>query len=149
MNTDSNASLVSNDDSNPRLGRAHTSPRTNAFNSVLALIDAQLATPGIDDASFGAPTALRTLREKVSALIGTKHGESEPKGKPGRPRTKEDNGLNGAHFVGVSNNGVPSYVHGTDFNPTDYMAVYGPFNTKAGSLYAIEHNTFTSKKQVF
>jgi hypothetical protein len=143
MNTNSNT----NDDSNPRLTRNRTSPRTNAFQEVIALIDTQAQTWDANLAPY-AIEALTNLRTAVQAKVGTQHTDGAPKRaytkKGDKPQTVEGN-----HFVGKTNNGVAVYVKGTEWNPTDYMAVFGPYNTKQGALYAIEHGTFTSKPQVF
>jgi hypothetical protein len=125
--------------------RSRVSPRTNAFNSVLALIDAQMK----DECDLQPATAALTyLRQQVQTLIGTKHQVVKATTTK-KPRTPKAPKIQGTHFVAETMDSKTHYVKGKDVptwienDPT--VVFFGPYNTKAGALFAIESDTYHQK----
>lgn len=131
--------------------RFRTSPRTNAFQEVLALIDSHMK--GWDQ-STPAKQALTNIREAVAAKVGTQHEVEKPA--TGRTRAPKGQGksANGTHYVGMTESGTLTYMSSPDMalnagNYPEFSHIYGPFNTRAGAEYAIAHDTYTSRPQLF
>jgi hypothetical protein len=131
--------------------RFRTSPRTNAFNEVLALIDSQASEWGKNNnsAATAGVAALATLRDKVVGMIGTQHEVEKPA--TTRVRAPKGSKMTGNHYVAVSQ-GKVEYVKGTDtsimIENDPEVVFFGPFQTKAGALYSVEHGTYSQKPQV-
>lgn len=144
-------------DSNPRLPRGtKTSPRTNAFNEIITIIDAKLPLYQ-QSGNFEYVNALRDMRTEVAAKIGTPHIVRTP-------RTKKENKepeVGGTYFVGETEFGVAIAVKkvGNDYFTIDgksdtenkalLRTVFGPFRTFDGSLYSATHGTYKNRPQVF
>jgi hypothetical protein len=119
-------------------GRRHrTSPRVNAFNEVLTIIEAQLVA---HEGEEEAEELLFSLKEQVEALsAGVVAQQAAPVAV-------------GAHFVGVKADG--SRVHFQRTNPpkkgsVPFTSVYGPFRTKDGALYRVTNGVNEGDKKVF
>lgn len=123
-------------DSSPSLPRHRTSPRTNSFGEVIELIDAQIAEmekrQAGEQGDFSTTfTVLRTLREQVEAKIGTQSPKTVP--------TRQ-------HFVGEMGDGTMAYVKGSEDESVVHL--WGPFHTRGGAQYAIDHSTYTNHPKV-
>ena len=128
------------------LKRTRTSPRTNAFNEVISLIDEYIRQEdGALDPPSEARLTLLMVREGVSGLIGTQH---DHKGNNDDTSTTSV-GKKGTHYIVVTGNGTALYLrrkdgeyHTSDGDAAALVVIYGPCKTKAGCEYAIQHNTY-------
>lgn len=137
--------------------RNRTSPRTNAFNEVLNLIDTNIDSLSNNVASLDsipdAEKVLILLREAVAAKVGTQHEVEKPATTRTRP-AKGQGKPSGSHYVAETQSGTLTYINSPDMalNPTnypDFVHMWGPFNTAPGAQYAVDHQTHTNKPQLF
>lgn len=134
------------------LKRSKTSPRTNAFNEVISLIDSHIGEWEKEETRGQAMTVLRTLRQDVEAMIGTKHAAKVDKD----DTTVASVGKKGTHFVGVTGDEKVLYlrrdregVYHTDDDGSETVAhIYGPFSTEGGARYAVTHGTYHQRTLV-
>ena len=142
---DINMESLSN--ANPR-ARSRTSPRTKALRESLAIIDTHLLswkdTNHLDSKSV--TEVLTLIRHSVQTLVDQNEGLApEP---TSSKRVAKGKKVEGKHYVAVSH-GKAEYVKGTDadimIENDPEVFFHGPFNTKAGVLYSIEHGTYGQK----
>lgn len=138
-----NLNLDSNTDSSPSTTtstedgkRFRTSPRTNAFEQVISLIDAHLGTENIEECDV--TEVLATLKGEVSALIGTKLPLEKEEG--GRTRAPNGSKCEKGHYIGVNADGSKSYIYLAEAGviadlKAAHTSVFGPFRTKDGTQY--------------
>jgi hypothetical protein len=126
--------------------QTRTSPRTLAFQEVIALIDAQMTDSELQPGT----AALTYLRQQVEAKVGTKRQVVKASTK--KPRAPKAPKVQGTHFVAKFADRV-EYVSGKDI-PTllendPIVVVFGPWATKAGALFAMEAATYYSKPTTY
>ncbi len=126
--------------------RNRVSPRTNAFNQVMTLIDSYCVE--LNQMNHITPeavlTALQIVRARVSNMIGTKHTVVKTTTK----RVAKEPKIKGKHFVAKFADRV-EYVSGKDVSilleNDPVVVVHGPWTTKAGAFFAMEAGIYNQK----